>query len=198
MHGKAHALVTSFLLVFLSLPLLSCGGGGGGGSATGGGGTGPGPGAGDPIPPGSYSGTVSLEGSGPGGSASTSQPMTVVVAADNSVGQNTHALVGPNYSCTNPGALTLSTNPYTYTIAFDCTVSGVGSCTITDQGTFSVSGDTLAWNGRMTFDCGPLGTAVVTYDFSGTRTAQAGAAAAGVRDRRAGALSLAARLLRGG
>ena len=147
-------------LIFIVLILLiSCGGGGGGG------------GGGDSEPTeftGTYDGTMLINATGPGGTVSTSVPMTVQILGD---GRVTSIIpVATEATCSAPdNPMFLSGNTFSTSATGSCNIPNVGVCSFTATISGSVNGNVVSGSGRITYNC-PTGITIADLSFTATKT----------------------------
>lgn len=141
-----------FAIAIAAISLASCGGG----SSSGGG-----------QLAGNYVGTARFTFSGPGGTFGASGPAVLVVTGSGQVG---FALLtnssGSTCSATPP--IRLRGNTFNYSIQYRCSFSNLGTCSIVENGSGRIVGNTATAQVNGVAAC-PGGTLSVVGSFSGAR-----------------------------
>jgi hypothetical protein len=141
---------TAVVLLFLA-GLAACGGG----SSSGGG-----------QLAGNYVGTASYSFVGPGGSFADSAPAVLVVTGAGQIGFA--SLEGGATSCSGVPPIFLQGNSFGYAIRYNCSFPGLGVCTIVENGSGTIRGNSAFAEANGTITC-PGGTVSFAAQFTGTR-----------------------------
>lgn len=145
--------IKALVCTALALGLVACGGGG---SSSGGG-----------QLAGNYVGTVRYTLQGPAGSLPVSATAVLVVFGSGEVGFST-LQSGGGVTCSPTPRVFLHGNTFSYSFRYGCNIPGVGGCTVYDNGSGTITGNTATAMANGVFVC-PRGNVSFVGSFRGTR-----------------------------